>query len=127
MAIKLYSWNVNGIRAVMRKDVFLPFIKQAQPDILCVQETKTGKDHSNLDLPDYREYWNSATKPGYSGTAIFSKQKPLKVISGFPDKLAAKYNFIDDSTRDAAAEGRVIAAEFDKFYVVTVYTPNAKD
>ncbi len=125
--IKLYSWNVNGIRAVLRKDNFAPFMKEANPDVLCIQETKTGKDHTDLDLPGYHQFWNSATKPGYSGTAIFSKVKPKSIISGFPADFAKKYNFIDDATRDAASEGRVIAAEFDQFYVVNVYTPNAKD
>jgi exodeoxyribonuclease-3 len=127
MALQLYSWNVNGIRAVLRKDNFLPFVNQAQPDILCIQETKTGKDHADLNLPGYHEYWNSATKPGYSGTAIFSKTQPLNVISGFPASFAKKYNFVDDATRDAAEEGRVLTAEYEKFFVVTVYTPNSKD
>ena len=127
MSVTLYSWNVNGIRAVMRKGALQEFISKHQPEILCIQETKTGKDHTDIDLPGYRENWNSATKPGYSGTAIFSKREPTRIVSGFPDKLAAKYNFIDDATRDAASEGRVLMAEFKPFYLVTVYTPNAKD
>jgi exodeoxyribonuclease III len=125
--MKIYSWNVNGIRAVIRKDVFKPFIEQHQPDILCLQETKAQQGEAEIDLPGYEEYWNSAEKKGYSGTAIFTKIKPIKVINGFPDEFANKYTFIDDETRDSAREGRVIAAEFDDFYVVTVYTPNAKD
>jgi len=126
--IKLYSWNVNGIRAVVRKGLFSPFIKQEQPDILCLQETKAEQGQAEVDLPGYEEYWNSASsKKGYSGTAIFSKIKPLGVTYGFPDDFAKKYNFIDSETRDAAQEGRVIAAEYEQFYVVTVYTPNAKD
>lgn len=127
MSLKLYSWNVNGIRAVMRKEVLLPFIQKEQPDVLCIQETKTGKDHTDIELPGYHQYWNSATKPGYSGTAIFSKAKPINVISGFPAALAKKYNFVDTPTRDAANEGRVLTAEYDDLFVVTVYTPNAKD
>lgn len=125
--IKLYSWNVNGIRAVTRKGVFVPFIEQHQPDILCLQETKAERSQSEIDLPDYKEYWNSAEKKGYSGTAIFSRLKPLAVTNGFSDDINGRYQFIDSQTRDAAAEGRVITAEYDKFYVVTVYTPNAKD
>lgn len=123
----IFSWNVNGIRAVMRKNEFMPFIKKYHPDILCLQETKAKEGQAEIDLPDYHEYWNSAEKAGYSGTAIFSKTKPKSVVLGFPDSVAKKHNFIDEQTRDAASEGRLIAAEFDKFYVVTVYTPNAKD
>ncbi len=125
--MKLYSWNVNGIRAVTRKNNFVPFINEHQPDILCLQETKAERGQAEIDLPDYEEYWNSASKKGYSGTAIFSKIKPLSIINGFPEDFAKKYNFIDHATRDAAQEGRVITAEYETFYVVTVYTPNAKD
>ena len=125
--MKLYSWNVNGIRAVVRKDMFVPFIQKHQPDILCLQETKAQQGQAEIDVSGYEEYWNSATKPGYSGTAIFSKIKPLSVTYGFPDDFAKKYSFIDEATRDSAQEGRVITAEYEKFYVVTVYTPNAKD
>lgn len=125
--MKLYSWNVNGIRAVVRKDAIVPFIKDHQPDILCLQETKAQQGQAEIDLSDYEEYWNSATKKGYSGTAIFSKPKVLSIVNGFPEDFAKKYSFIDEQTRDSATEGRVITAEYDKFYVVTVYTPNAKD
>ncbi len=125
--MKLYSWNVNGIRAVIRKDTFVPFVKKEQPDILCLQETKAQQGQAEINLPDYHEYWNSAKKAGYSGTAIFSKIKPLSVASDFPDDIAQKYDLTDDKDRDSSTEGRIIAAEFDKFYVVTVYTPNAKD
>ena len=78
-------------------------------------------------MPHYREYWNSAVKKGYSGTAIFSKREPLRVINGFPRAFARRYKFADELKRDSAVEGRLITAEFDEFYVVTVYTPNAKD
>jgi exodeoxyribonuclease-3 len=125
--LKIYSWNVNGIRAVVRKGALQDFIKKHQPDILCLQETKAQQGQAGINFEGYEEYWNSAQKAGYSGTAIFTKIKPIKVINGFPDDFAKKYNFVDDETRDAANEGRVIAAEFDKFYLVTVYTPNAKD
>jgi exodeoxyribonuclease-3 len=125
--LKIYSWNVNGIRAVVRKGALQDFIKKHQPDILCLQETKAQQGQAEIDFEGYEEYWNSAQKAGYSGTAIFTKIRPIEVINGFPENFTKKYNFVDDATRDAANEGRVIAAEFDKFYLVTVYTPNAKD
>ena len=127
LAMKFYSWNVNGIRAVVRKGTFQKFIAEHQPDILCLQETKAEKGQAEIDLPDYHEYWNSAEKKGYSGTAIFSKQKPIEVTNGFPDEFARKFTFADELKRDSWNEGRVITAEFEKFYAVTVYTPNAKD
>lgn len=125
--MKLYSWNVNGIRAVLKKNLFHPFLTEHSPDILCLQETKAERDQFEIDLPGYHEYWNSAVKKGYSGTAIFSKQQPLEVINGFPHDFAKRFKFADELERDAGEEGRVITAEFAKFYVVTVYTPNAKD
>jgi exodeoxyribonuclease-3 len=125
--MKIISWNVNGIRAVHKKNLFVPFIEKYQPDVLCLQETKALQHQSEVDLPDYEEYWNSATRPGYSGTAIFCKEKPLAVINGIPEKIAKKHGLVKDSYGDPMSEGRVIAAEFKKFYVVSVYTPNAKD
>jgi exodeoxyribonuclease-3 len=125
--MKLYSWNVNGIRAVHRKGLFLPFLQTHQPDILCLQETKAERGQIEIELPDYREYWNSAVKKGYSGTAIFSKQAPLAVTNGYPQEFAQRFSFADELQRDSAEEGRVITAEYEKFHVVTVYTPNAKD
>ena len=125
--MKIYSWNVNGIRAVINKGVFLPFIESHQPDILCLQETKAQRDQVEIDLPDYHEYWNSAVRKGYSGTAIFSRREPLGVINGFPHAITERYEFADELERDAGSEGRVIAAEYDNFFVVTVYTPNAKE
>ena len=127
MSIRLYSWNVNGIRAVIKKGDFQKFIADHQPDILCLQETKAKQGQAEIDLPDYQEYWNSAEKAGYSGTAIFSKTKPLSVINGFTDAIDEKYDLAGDSYGDPTKEGRVISAEFDKFWVVTVYTPNTKD
>jgi exodeoxyribonuclease-3 len=125
--VKIYSWNVNGIRAVLKKDAFLPFVQKEQPDILCLQETKAKQGQAEIDLPDYKEFWYSADKPGYSGTAIFSKTQPLKVVNGFPKDIIEQYKVTGDTYGDPNLEGRVIAAEFDKFWVVTVYTPNAKD
>lgn len=125
--MKIYSWNVNGIRAVLKKNCFLPFLKKHDPDILCLQETKAERGQIAVDLPGYHEYWNSAERKGYSGTAIFSKREPLSVVKGFPASFARRYSFADELLRDSAAEGRVITAEFPKYFVVTVYTPNAKD
>lgn len=125
--MKIYSWNVNGIRSVINKGALQDFIKKCNPDILCLQETKAQEGQAVIDFENYEEYWNSAHKPGYSGVAIFSKIKPLNVTKGFPEDFAKKYNFVDSETRDAANEGRVLTAEFEKFYLVTVYTPNAKD
>ncbi len=127
MSTKIYSWNVNGIRAVIKKGELQKFMAKYQPDILCLQETKAQQGQAEIDFPGYQQYWNSAEKKGYSGTAIFTKIKPLRVINGFPDDFAKKYKFVDTETRDSANEGRVIAAEFDKFWVATVYTPNSKD
>jgi exodeoxyribonuclease III len=125
--LKIYSWNVNGIRAVTRKDAFLPFVKKEAPDIICLQETKAEQSQADIVLPEYSAYWNSADKKGYSGTAVLSKPKPITVTNGFPDDFAKSYNFIDTETRDAAREGRVITAEYENFFLITVYTPNAKD
>ncbi len=126
-SMKLYSWNVNGIRAVVKKGTFQEFVKQHQPDVLCLQETKAEQGQAVIDMPGYEEYWNSADKKGYSGTAIFTKHKPLAVINGLPVDIEKKYGLLADSYGDPNKEGRVIAAEFDKFFIVTVYTPNAKD
>ena len=125
--MKIYSWNVNGIRAVLKKGTFQEFLAAHQPDVLCLQETKALRDQVEIDLPDYHEYWNSAVKKGYSGTAIFSRTQPLSVVNGFSDAVAEKYAFAQDAAGDSTQEGRVITAEYPGCYVVTVYTPNAKD
>jgi exodeoxyribonuclease-3 len=124
--MKIYSWNVNGIRAVHKKGDLQAFIDKHQPDILCLQETKANHDQIDLDWPEYEEYWHSAKKKGYSGTAIFTKIPPLEVINGIPEDIASKYE-LSDSYGDTMKEGRVLVAEFEGFYVATVYTPNAKD
>lgn len=124
--MKLYSWNVNGIRAVVNKGAFQAFLKEHDPDILCLQETKAMQGQAVLDCPQYHESWSSAAKKGYSGTAIFSKTKPLSVVNGFPEDIIKKYKLTGDVYGDPNKEGRVIAAEFEKFWVVTVYTPNSK-
>ena len=166
MQTTLFSWNVNGIRAVHKKGLFVPFVEKHQPDILCLQETKidastvaewrgtdlahakrsflrqgvavatsrskkavggvksepqrsnsagidlqAGQHQSEVDLSDYTEYWNSAEKKGYSGTAIFSRTKPLAVINGLPEDIIKKYKVTRDIYGDPNKEGRVIASE----------------
>ncbi len=118
--IKLISWNVNGIRAALKKG-FLDYVRKESPDIICLQETKAMQGQAEIDLPEYTEYWNSAERKGYSGTAIFSKNPALNISHNFETKLSFK-----DKYGDAGTEGRVLTAEFEKFYVVTVYTPNSK-
>jgi exodeoxyribonuclease III len=125
--MRIISWNVNGIRAVHKKGLFLPFIEKYQPDILCLQETKAKQHQSEVDLPEYEEYWNSAVRPGYSGTAIFTKTKPISVVFGIPENIAKKHNLIEDGYGDPNSEGRVTTVELEDFYVVCVYTPNAKE
>ena len=124
--MKIISWNVNGIRAVHKKGLFLPFIAKYQPDILCLQETKAEQHQSEVDLPEYEEYWNSAVKKGYSGTAVFTKQKPISVTLNFPESILKKYH-LADIYGDPNAEGRITVLEFKKFYIASVYTPNSKD
>lgn len=124
--MKLYSWNVNGIRAVLRKELLMPFIDEHQPDILCIQETKAQPEQIELDLPGYHAYWHSAQKKGYSSTGLLTKTEPIKVLKDIPEAIASKYK-LSDKYGDTNNEGRVLAAEFEDFYLVTVYTPNAKD
>lgn len=123
--MKICSWNVNGIRAVINKGEFQKFVAKHDPDILCLQETKAMQGQAEIDLPQYEEYWNSATKKGYSGTAIFTKIKPLGIRNDIPTEIADKYQ-LTDKYGNANDEGRVIVAEYDDFYVVSVYTPNSK-
>ncbi|MDO8521836.1 MAG: exodeoxyribonuclease III [bacterium] len=131
--MRIISWNVNGIRSIHNKGLFVPFVEKEKPDIICLQETKAEEHQSAIDLPDYEEYWNSAKKKGYSGTAIFCKDKPLSVRLGFPEEILQKYKMHGDGYGDPNAEGRVITAEFGPsaswrsgFFVVNVYTPNSK-
>lgn len=124
--MKLYSWNVNGIRAVLKKGDFQRFIEKHNPDILCLQETKANKEQVEIDLPEYEEYWYSAEKKGYSGTAIFTKHPPLDVMYGIPEDIVKQYE-LADGYGDTTKEGRVVTLEFEPFFVSTVYTPNAKD
>ena len=111
--MKLISWNVNGLRAIMGKN-FMEFFEAADADIFCLQETKLQAGQIEMDLPGYHQYWNYAEKKGYSGTAIFTKQEPIDVRYG-----------IDIEEHDK--EGRVITLEFTDFYMVDVYTPNSQN
>lgn len=124
--MKLFSWNVNGIRAVLNKGEFTKFIETYNPDIICLQETKAQRGQVALDLPQFYEHFYSAAKKGYSGTAIFSKQPALNYLDGFPADIANKYNLSADEYGNPNDEGRIIAAEFDEFWLVTCYTPNSK-
>lgn len=125
--LKIYSWNVNGIRAVVRKELWVPFLESENPDIICLQETKAKPDQFELVMPDYDQFYYPAEKPGYSGTAILTKIKPLQVVNGLPENIIKKYKVSGDTYGDPNLEGRVMAAEFDGFWLVTAYTPNAKD
>jgi exodeoxyribonuclease-3 len=124
--MKIYSWNVNGIRSVVNKNALQDFTTEHDPDILCLQETKAMQGQAEIDLPEYEEYWNSAQKKGYSGTAMFSKIKPISMVNGFLDGIAEKHGVANDDYGDPDKEGRVLTAEFEKFFLVTVYTPNSK-
>jgi exodeoxyribonuclease III len=124
--ITLYSWNVNGIRAVLNKGAFQAFMDEHKPDILGLQETKAHQEQVEIDLPDYIENWNSAERKGYSSTAIFSNTQPLSIINNFPPEIAAKYPQLSDKYGDTNNEGRVTTAEFEDFYFVTAYVPNSK-
>lgn len=110
--MKLVSWNVNGLRACMGKG-FLDFFNGVDADMFCLQETKLQPEQIQLELPGYRQYWNSAQKKGYSGTALFTRVPPLSVACGM-------------GIAEHDGEGRVITAEFEEFYLVTCYTPNAQ-
>ncbi|MER2170461.1 exodeoxyribonuclease-3 [Paenisporosarcina quisquiliarum] len=110
--MKLVSWNVNGLRACVKKG-FLEYFNEVNADIFCLQETKLQAGQIELSLDGYEQYWNYALKKGYSGTAVFTKVKPLSV----------KYGVGDNDSED---EGRIITLEYDQFYLVNVYTPNAK-
>ena len=112
MNVKLTSWNVNGIRAVLKKG-FMDFFNENKSDILCIQETKAHPEQVEIELPGYNDFWNSAEKKGYSGTAVFSKVKPFEVANG-----------IGIEKHDN--EGRVITADYEHFYLVNCYTPNSK-
>ena len=112
MNMKLISWNVNGLRACLTKG-FMDFFKEADADIFCLQETKLQEGQHDLDLPGYYQYWNYAEKKGYSGVALFTRKEPISVTYGI-------------GVEEHDKEGRVITAEFEDYYVVTVYVPNSQ-
>ena len=120
--MKIYSWNVNGLRSVLNKGAFQAMIKSEAPDIICLQETKAKQGQAEVDLPEYEELWNSAERAGYSGTAIFTKLKPLSVKNVLPTEIN-----MTDEFGNPLTEGRVLTAEFENFYLVNVYTPNSKN
>ena len=128
--MKIYSWNVNGIRAVEKKGLLQPFLSFHQPDIICFQETKAQEDQVVEEFaaryPVYDQYWFSAEKKGYSGTAIFTKIPPIEAIFGIPEDITVGFE-LTDTYGDTTKEGRVLTLEFDDFFLSTVYTPNAKD
>jgi exodeoxyribonuclease III len=124
--MKIYSWNVNGIRAVHKKGLLQEFIAKHKPDVLWLQETKANQEQLVVDMPEYEEYWCSADRKGYSGTAIFTKESPLEVHYGLPADIVERFELTDDYG-DTSREGRVTTVEFEGFFVSTVYTPNAKD
>ena len=110
---KMVSWNVNGLRACMKKG-FMEYFERTDADIFCLQETKLTAGQIEIELPGYYQYWNYAEKKGYSGTALFTKEEPLSVRYGI-------------GKEEHDTEGRVITAEFPEYFVVTVYTPNAQE
>ncbi len=124
--MKLFSWNVNGLRAGLKKGTFMDFIQAEQPDILCLQETKAKPGQAEVDLPEYTEYWNSAERAGYSGTAIFSKVATDSYSQSFHDEIQSKSAWQDDPYGNPLNEGRLQIAEFPNFYLVNVYVPNSK-
>ncbi len=131
VTMKIISWNVNGLRAALKKGEFQKFIAKYKPDIVCLQETKARRGQVEIDLPDYEEFWNSAERAGYSGTAIFVRHgSPDLIIKNssldFPARIAKRYCFEDDKFGNPNAEGRVLTLELPKFFLTTVYTPNAK-
>jgi exodeoxyribonuclease-3 len=125
--LKLYSWNVNGIRAVVNKGTWDNFLQQEKPDIICLQEIKAKEEQILLPKNNYFTYWHSAEKAGYSGVGILSKTKPLKIINGLPEDIIQSFNVANDTYGNPNQEGRVITAEYANFWLVNVYTPNAKN
>ena len=124
--MKIISWNVNGLRSVLNKGALQKFLADYAPDVLCLQETKAKQGQAEVDFAEYEEYWNSAERAGYSGTAIFTKHKPLSVSFGFPEEIVKQFDWVDEFG-NVLSEGRLITAEFDKFYLVNAYVPNAKE
>lgn len=125
--MKLYSWNVNGIRAVTTKGALAEFITREQPDVICFQEIKAHETQLDIAFQEYEKFWNSGTRRGYGGTAIWTKIPPLSASYGLPDDLITKYKLDSDAYGDPSNEGRVLTLEFEKFILINVYTPNSKN
>lgn len=124
--MRIYSWNVNGIRSVLKKGDLEKFLAYENPDILCIQETKAKRDQVEVDFGDYIEYWNSAERPGYAGTAIFVRNG-IKVLNEYHDfEKYPELKIEKDVFGDPLNEGRILTLEFKNYYVVTVYVPNSK-
>lgn len=128
--MKIISWNTNGLRATVKQGYFEPLFKEYKPDIVCLQETKVTPEQLPGEIREvlgYVSYFSHPkVKKGYSGVAIYSKEKPLSVSYDFPVEILKKYNMQDDGYGDPAHEGRLLVAEFKKFFLVNVYTPNSK-
>lgn len=128
--MKIFSWNINGLRAVENKGALQDFLDEYQPDIVCFQEIKIQAIQLNTlkfneKYPDYKKFYSFADRKGYSGTAIWSKIEPLQVLHNFTADIIEKFDLTDEFG-DTSTEGRICAAEFDDFWLVTVYTPNSK-
>jgi exodeoxyribonuclease-3 len=124
--MRIYSWNVNGIRAVLKKGELDKFLAYENPDILCLQETKANRDQVEVDFGDYVEYWNSAERPGYAGTAIFVRNG-IKILNEYHDfEKCPELTIEKDVFGDPLKEGRILTLELKDYYIVTVYVPNSK-
>lgn len=128
--MRIFSWNVNGIRAVERKGALNDFFESENPDIVCFQETKIQQDQLKTEefdkkYPEYFKFWSFAQRKGYSGTAIWTKFQPIQTLFNFSKDILEEFN-LTDKFGDASKEGRILAIEFLDFWVLTVYTPNTK-
>jgi exodeoxyribonuclease-3 len=128
--MRLISWNTNGLRSTIKQNYFEPLFAEYTPDILCLQETKATPEqlpNEVVNVPGYHSFFtHPKAKKGYSGVALYSKEKPISVSYDFPPAILKKFHMGDDQYGDPAEEGRLLIAEFKHFYVVNVYTPNSK-
>lgn len=118
----IYSWNINGVRAALNKGLLQDFVEKHQPDILCLQEVRAHESEAEVDFPQYIEYWNTAAKKGYSGTALFTRFDALSVVNNIPERFVIHKDEFGDPNR----EGRLMVAEYASFWLVNVYAPNSK-
>ena len=130
--MRIFSWNVNGLRSILKKEELQAFLDAEQPDIICLQEIKASSGQASIDLADYQIFTNSAERPGYSGTAILVRKflsdlQPINVLYDLPNKIANRYNLDDDTFGNPNTEGRVLTIELPEFFLTTVYTPNSKN